>query len=529
MGKLSLYKSRRYLQRKQRNSRSGRPSKNRKFPRKNKDIESTLSYSDNVDNESGHAFNFYCGADPPCDSLLAAHITSENSSSPSSSSCPSSSNTLPSQSSDSGSSSEEEMGNSNNEDNVWNSIYVRNCLAMLKRDSLLKPLIEVLYENSCLKDFMNLVQSLSDGTLSPTNISFLLCLERAKWQTLKTTTQMRFWDVTKKFWLVVYRLLKEKGIRFFSGPKNWGQVVSNDAKLGLYDPNKSEINFAVPDERYLRTLDSKYGKVIPPGIIEDSYRLLSNHPDVVIMADCKRVAKGLRAERLGDVDLWGHEAKPTLQQKIDKVKDELESIKTIVDSIPELDELDIYTSLSQLLRMITFNIRDIRQIELKERRRLINYDKLNPDPNFRAAAKSACKTQIYECKLFVHKALQLNLQICKCLAKMQNNHSFLQPDNVKLSTQMNVRRLLSVGYVSGHIDIQASPHLIKQGSDQWKEFRKQSHITGSTAYNALGFRGFSKVKEHFNEFVYKRQPKPFPPDVEMRLQHGSSHEVKGLL
>ena len=43
--------------------------------------------------------------------------------------------------------------------------------------------------------------------------------------------------------------------------------------------------------------------MIPPGIIDDSYKLSSNHPDVVIMADCKRVAKGLRAERLGDVDL----------------------------------------------------------------------------------------------------------------------------------------------------------------------------------------------------------------------------------
>ena len=223
MGKLSLYKSRRYLQRKQRNSRSGRPSKFRKFPSKNKDIDSTLSYSDNVDNESGHAFNFYCGADPPCDSLLAAHITSENSSSPSSSSSPSYSNTLLSQSSESGSSSEEEMGNSNNEDNVWNSIYVRNCLAMLKRDSLLKPLIEVLYENSCLKDFMNLVQSLSDGTLSPTNISFLLCLERAKWETLKTTTQMWFWDVTKKFWLVVYRLLKGERDQIFF----WSQKLGS--------------------------------------------------------------------------------------------------------------------------------------------------------------------------------------------------------------------------------------------------------------------------------------------------------------
>ena len=53
--------------------------------------------------------------------------------------------------------------------------------------------------------------------------------------------------------------------------------------------------------------------------------------------------------------------------------------------------------MSNVLRMITFKIRDIRQIELKERRRLINYDKLNQDPNFRAAAKSACKSQIYEC------------------------------------------------------------------------------------------------------------------------------------
>ena len=270
----------------------------------------------------------------------------------------------------------------------------------------------------------------------------------------------------------------------------------------------------------MRTLDCKYGEVIPPGIIDDSYKLLSNHPDVVIMADYKRVAKRLRAERLGDVDLWGHEAKPTLQEKIEKVKDELQTIKSIIDSIPDLDHLDIYSCLSNVLRMTTFKIRDIRQIELKERRRLINYGKLNPDPNFRAAAKSACKTQIYECKIFVHKALQLNLHICQCLAKMQNNEHVMRTGNVNLSTQINVRRLLSTEYVSRHIDIQESPHLIKQGSEKWMEFRKKSHITASTAYNALGFRGFSKVKEHFNEFVYKRQPKPFPPDVQLRLQHG---------
>ena len=172
---------------------------------------------------------------------LAGHRTSVNSSS-------SSANNSTPEDSASGSSREGDSDYSNNDDNVFNSTYVQNCLAMLKHDNLLKSLIEVLCANSCLKDYMTLVQSLSDKNLSPINISFLLCLERAKWQSLKTTTQIRFRDVTKKFWLVVYRLTKGKGIRFFSGPKNWGQVVSKDAKLGLYDPRNSEINFVVPAE-----------------------------------------------------------------------------------------------------------------------------------------------------------------------------------------------------------------------------------------------------------------------------------------
>ena len=60
---------------------------------------------------------------------------------------------------------------------------------------------------------------------------------------------------------------------------------------------------------------------------------------------------------------------------MEKVKDEMKTIKSIIETIPELDHLDIYTCMSNVLRMITFKIRDIRQIELKERRRLINYDK----------------------------------------------------------------------------------------------------------------------------------------------------------
>ena len=119
----------------------------------------------------------------------------------------------------------------------------------------MRNLVQKLYRTQCLQDFILLVTQLADGSLSPLNIAFLLCLECAKWQSLKSTTQMRFCNVTKKFRLVVYHLLKGKGLRFFSGPKNYRQVISKETAKGNYDPKKSKINFAVPDECYLRTQD----------------------------------------------------------------------------------------------------------------------------------------------------------------------------------------------------------------------------------------------------------------------------------
>ena len=181
-----------------------------------------------------------------------------------------------------------------NNDDIWNSQYARRCYERLGSAEFLTALISVLHQSGCLCDFMLLVTQLAEGTFSPMNIAFLLCLEHAKWQSLITTTQMRLRAVTKKFWLVVYQLLKGKGIRFFSGPKNWGQVVSKEAKLGQYDPKSAEINFAVPDEHYLKCQDRRFGKLIQPGIMKDSLRILQDHPDVVLMADCKRLSKGLK-------------------------------------------------------------------------------------------------------------------------------------------------------------------------------------------------------------------------------------------
>ena len=101
-------------------------------------------------------------------------------------------------------------------DNIWNRPYVRHCYIEIRNQHMVRNFVENLYAAGCLQDFMLLVTQLASGKLSLLNIAFILCLECTRWQSLKYTTQMRFRDVTKKFWLVVYCLLKGKGIRFFS-------------------------------------------------------------------------------------------------------------------------------------------------------------------------------------------------------------------------------------------------------------------------------------------------------------------------
>ena len=111
---------------------------------------------------------------------------------------------------------------------------------------LLKSMINILFANSCLQDFMFLVRLIADGSLPVTNIAFLLCLERAKWQRLCSAAAMRFSRITKTFWAVVYRILKEKRIQFFSGTKNWGHTISNMCTRGKMNPRNPKKNLQYP-------------------------------------------------------------------------------------------------------------------------------------------------------------------------------------------------------------------------------------------------------------------------------------------
>ena len=523
---LTLYLSKRAKIRKKyeiRWKRLGRPNI-RKKPLKTKDLDETVAYewltTDTCsDEEEAMVVNFNLNVQAEDPSVTTCAAAAGNS--PPSSPQPSSSgNSL---------SSSTSISDSEEEDDMWNRPYVQYCLEELKSDELLKKLVENLYETDCLPDFMSLMTQLSDGSLSPLNIAFLLALERARWQSLKTTTQMRFRPVTKKFWLVVYRLLKGKGLRFFSGPKNYGQVISNKASKGLYDPKESEINFAVPDERHLRNQDRQLGRIIQPGPIKESLKLVRGHDDIILMGDCKRVSKGLKFDKMGDVNLWGHENPPTLQQRNNTLYEECTYVTHKMQSLPDDEIFQVHIDLKYLLQLLTTKIRDVRNIELQERRRMIKYQKCNPDPNYKASAKGACRAHIYECKTFITEALLMNQTICKNMSYLQQTISAFNSSPINLEDQVNVRRLLPTRYVSRYTTVEHHPEWFKQLSTEWKDVRAKAHITGSTAYNAMGFRGFPQVRNHFRQYIYKKTPAPVDAATQARMEHGRQHEVSDYL
>ena len=235
------------------------------------------------------------------------------------------------------------------------------------------------------------------------NIVFILMLERAKFQSCKNTVAMRYSRVTKLFWSIVYRLCKSSGLKFFSGEKNWGQVVACDTARSIYDPDKSKINFAVPSESVLRYIDQRLPKVIPPGKIHQSLDLLQDQKDVILMADGKLVTKGLKENFCGDVNLFGHETEPNLRELGNEIQRHLEYISNCTCNFPKCSDSDKYQMLTDLVNVICSVVKKIRKFVTQEQKRLDSYQKSVFSEQKYMKVISACKTNIYTSRIWIKK------------------------------------------------------------------------------------------------------------------------------
>ena len=380
--------------------------------------------------------------------------------------------------------------------------FVQQCIAELLDNNFLESLLMKLDDHGHLNDFMMLLKLLQSGEFPMDNIVFILLLECIRFQKCPNTVGMRYSDRTKLFWTVVYRLCKGSGLKFFSGPKNWGQVVNKECDKSHYNPSNAKLNFAVPDEKILRESGNGIPKLVPPGKIVKCLDILSNQKDIVLMADGKLVTKGLKESFLGDVNLFGHETTPNLAELKSTLESHITYIGRCCESFKGCNYADQYEILLELLQMNTQLLSKIHAHNSVQRKKLSNFTSRDASSNIPDKAISTCKTEIYTSNIWIRNALKQNLEICKMMASHQNNlHFFNTVEQDNFSNLQNSRFLYDSAYVCKHINSREYPNLIKKYSDEWYELVKESYVTSDTVCSALGLNGVNAMKMHFKQFV----------------------------
>ena len=373
------------------------------------------------------------------------------------------------------------------------------CVKKLSSEHLWNVLVPKLHTSNNLVDFMTFIESLEDGSISMDNIVFVLLLERARFGKLKNTCSMRYRKLTKRFWSIVYRLCKSTGLKFFGGPKNWGDVVMKRSERSVYKGCESKINFAVPDEKTIRHSDNKLPKVIPPGIIHSSLELLKNEQNIVLMADGKLIGKGLGDNFTGDINLFGHESKPNIKELQSALGRHLKFISDSISIHRHLNKDDKTTNLKELAVSLTKLVSDIKATMTENRKKL---KRAMESENISEKTISKLRTHLYTASLWIRKAIQLNVNIMNILCNLQGNaQNFSTCKNQELCSKGNMRLLQSASYVAQNIDPTEFPHLMKRGSDEWLELKKECLISSSLSYFMLGLGSREELTNSYNALI----------------------------
>ena len=408
--------------------------------------------------------------------------------------------------------------------------YLEKCIRELSDRTTVEKLVKRLHHADVLRHYMNHFHGLASGHLSPLTLAVLLGLERVTWQTLSSTTNMRYHSVTRKFFAIGSRLFGGAFINYLSGEKNFGQVTSNITKKGRYAPDKSKINFAVPTKKYLHLWCKELPKLIPPGLIPQAFDIVRDRSDLMLLIDGKKVARGLKDDFQGDVHLWGHKKPLPIVQVKEKMSRQLNFVDSLLADFMSMSDDVKAECLETLINVLGKHIKHVceRQLVLKKRLNTFTTKSSQPGNVKRyGMAISKCKTFLYRSYLWVNKSLACVNDICELLAHIQCNASCLKTKgHVVLTERSNFRLLLPPADVEQSLVLQNNTRFVKQRSTEWFTLRQHAFVMGSTAFNALGLRSGKALQEHLDEFVRKMGPPHRTPEVQQRLTYGSENEVR---
>lgn len=410
-------------------------------------------------------------------------------------------------------------------------IFLESCIDKLCDRAAVASLVHNLNDKHMLQHFMNLFEVLSQGKMSALEIPVLLCLERATFQTLSSTCQMKFHPLTKKFFRMGYKLFGNSFLEFCSGPKSYGQITTKQAVRGKFNPELAKVNFCVPHRRHLKDRNHPFHKEIYPGIIEESLKMVEGRTDMILMLDGKKLSRGLRPNfGGGDIDLWNLEKPKSLPEVQEQLEAELDQVERYsVDFVQAADARKI-SIVEGAIKLLSGRTREIRHQQLQVKKRLAYNVKKNQQGGVVKRyqyAISACKTYLYSMYLWMENAVKVIGQLCLCNAMIQGNaQQFNMERTCDLASADNIRILHSPDILHETLKCAISSMYVKQRSQEWHRLRRNAVVTGSTAYAALGLRSLADMEAHFDEFVFKTGVRQFSAEQRQNMQYGADNEVQ---
>ena len=391
-------------------------------------------------------------------------------------------------------------------------------------------------------DLLSFFQLVSENRFPFSNIAFLLWLEIVRWYRQGTSTTMRYMDQTKMFWKLGWRLFGGKFIRYMGGFKNEGNVVQGDAEKGNYNPQISDLNFAIPSLEILRDF-CPYGddnsQPRKPGVYND---IMEKAAEVLqgtsacLTFDGKKIKQGLTADS-GDVDLLGFEEGLSLK---DRQNDLAETLKTFQTFLAELSNHDQETNVRGLEEPAMLNIlqtlkyahtkisqlaQDIRELKAKKEFAKSKFIERGGE-DWRNGkfiyVISALHAHLYDIDSFLNMYMGILDDLIRCIADINGATSEFAPcEEVNLNDKDNYIPLPQEN------DSQ-NPRFVKQRSEEWHKIRREALITGSTIYKALGLDTLKAQREHFDNVVCGI-PEKQPSEEQMKnMKYGTENEINAV-
>ena len=162
-------------------------------------------------------------------------------------------------------------------------------------------------------DFVNALK-LGDGSISTREITFQCFMEGMWFACCSTTLGMHYEEDTKELWHCIGHVSGKTTIRLLSGPKNTGQILSEEAMAGCYDPTMCKVNFPIPFEGILRQVSTQYSRMIMPGVLEPVVDMAEEESgagiEFILGLDWKLIVSGILQHGFGQCQPHGKRRLP---------------------------------------------------------------------------------------------------------------------------------------------------------------------------------------------------------------------------